>query len=632
MTAIPTLLVEFSTDDADEPTPTWVDVTADVRSFSTSRGRGDERTRVDAGTATLVLNNRNREWDPTTNSLLRPMNRWRIQAILPDASTEPVYLGYAESYDQQWPATGHDAVTVVSCADEFKVLAQDALPATDPPRDSYAELVLFDEPQGYWRLQDTELLKIEALVGDVQMINGGGSYARAATAIVGDWPVDGTSTPFGARSTTQRLFTVDADLAAGLPVQGPGDAAGLSAFTFETWFMSTEATPAADRIIASGPLSGGSPQWTLQLLTTGRLRGTARNSGGTTHTEDTHFLSANTWYHLAITVDGSLLKVYRNGTAFAGTAWSGVFGTMDAGGFLQLGTTTAVGGTRSYDEPAFYRRALSDARVLAHYTAGRLRGFQSVLDLSGDRIDDILDAVGSIAPRNLQQGSFRILPTYMVGQDPLSEMRRAESVESIDSVLFVAKDGTITFLQWDYRLTAPYDTPQATFTDDGTGLPYTDISVDYSDSFIANEWNVTADGETTETASDATSVSQFGKRTQALNIPLDETGGNAAQIAAAMLAKYKDPIFKITSLTTMLHTTDLSNTVPTLELGDMIEVIRDQETTEPTLYPATTLYPSTSLFPTLGGDPMVQASWIQKIDVDGAPKKPWRVQLGVSPI
>ena len=44
---------------------TWTDITSYVISFSTRRGRSDALGRIEAGTASLVLDNSDRRFDPT---------------------------------------------------------------------------------------------------------------------------------------------------------------------------------------------------------------------------------------------------------------------------------------------------------------------------------------------------------------------------------------------------------------------------------------------------------------------------------------------------------------------------------------------------------------------------------------
>ena len=132
--------------------PVWTTATASVRSFSVSRGRETELTEVDAGTATLVLNNRTRTFDPVQNPAIRPLNRWWIRSQF-TGETQDVFKGYASSYDQQWTPPS-DATTVVNCTDEFKILSLDRLPTMDPPRATYQALIESDHPVGYWTFDD----------------------------------------------------------------------------------------------------------------------------------------------------------------------------------------------------------------------------------------------------------------------------------------------------------------------------------------------------------------------------------------------------------------------------------------------------------------------------------------------
>ncbi len=160
---LPLLLVMYSTDDAATPVPTWTYVPdARVRSFSISRGRETQLQEVDAGTASLVLDNRNRAFDPLVNSAIRPMNRFWLREQF-SGVTESLFYGYAESYDQSWPGWGgSDAEVQVSLVDEFKVLALEALPVTSPPRDNYSDVVQADEPAGYWSMDDPAEILVQS--------------------------------------------------------------------------------------------------------------------------------------------------------------------------------------------------------------------------------------------------------------------------------------------------------------------------------------------------------------------------------------------------------------------------------------------------------------------------------------
>ena len=160
------LLISF--DDASESTPTWHYVTSFWRGYTTNRGRGNELARVDAGTITFTLDNRDRRFDPTYAAgpyypNVTPMNRvWH--RVRYGGETVDIFKGYVESWPQEWPSKGYDAVANVTAVDEFKILALDHLPTTDPPRDSYADLVAFDDPSGYWRLGDDPASRQHAAV------------------------------------------------------------------------------------------------------------------------------------------------------------------------------------------------------------------------------------------------------------------------------------------------------------------------------------------------------------------------------------------------------------------------------------------------------------------------------------
>ena len=149
----PELWALYSTDDATDTDPTWVDATTYVRSFSVSRGRESELQQIEAGTATITLDNGARTFDPAVNTGIRPLNRWWIREQF-SGETQSLFYGFAERYDQTTDRSDFDTIARVDCVDVFKLLNLDALPTTDPPRASYAELVASDNPAGYYPFND----------------------------------------------------------------------------------------------------------------------------------------------------------------------------------------------------------------------------------------------------------------------------------------------------------------------------------------------------------------------------------------------------------------------------------------------------------------------------------------------
>src|SRR5687768_2698192 len=101
-----TLRAWYSTDDVSDVTPTWTEASDLVRAFTISRGRENELADVDAGTASVVLDNRDRDFDPIVHPEIRPMNRWWLQVDMPEGDTLDLFTGYAERYGQGWPGWG----------------------------------------------------------------------------------------------------------------------------------------------------------------------------------------------------------------------------------------------------------------------------------------------------------------------------------------------------------------------------------------------------------------------------------------------------------------------------------------------------------------------------------------------
>ena len=105
---------------------TWTDVTTYVLSLSTRRGRSDALGRIEAGNATVVLDNSDRRFDPTYASSpyspnVLPMRKIRISAVY-SATTYYLFSGFVESWPPDWPG-GLDATTTIRCVDAFKYFA-----------------------------------------------------------------------------------------------------------------------------------------------------------------------------------------------------------------------------------------------------------------------------------------------------------------------------------------------------------------------------------------------------------------------------------------------------------------------------------------------------------------------------
>jgi len=252
--------------------------------------------------------------------------------------------------------------------------------------------------------------------------------------------------------------------------------------------------------------------------------------------------------------------------------------------------------------------------VLEHYNAGVNKGRRA--EASGTRIGALLDAVSSRAPRTIQAGARNVVPRYYSGQSPLEEMRLALEADDVDAQLWCSKSGGVVFLQDGHRSSAPYNTVQAVFGNaGGSELPYLDLQVSYDVGQVVNEWNVTRTGyqqnaPVTQTTSDATSQARYFKRSQSIGDVPTTSDASASAIATALLAKYKDPFYMVTSLKPKMADQQTAETVYSLDLCDRIEILWT---------------------PPGGGSRIDQTVFIQKIEHSGNPNGPPDCTLTVTP-
>jgi hypothetical protein len=434
--------------------------------------------------------------------------------------------------------------------------------------------------------------------------NGAGAVFPGA--IVGDTP-----NPYSAAYMNPGVYLTTGDLNLG----DPGEASTLGEFTIELWYQFAS-VPAGNQTVAFGPLTttAGIRQWAFTLTTTGAITFAARNNTPSTISATSSALAAGVWYHLVGQVQGGNVRLWVNGSQAASTAWSGnVQALGSTAGQLDMGISDAGTTVIAYfDEVAFYRIGLTSDRIAAHYQAGVQRGFLYGQE-PGERVIAVLDSVNSTAPRNINLGTRNMTGSYMTGQSPLGELESAREAENVDAALFVSKDGTITFLDAAHRSSSPYNTVQMTLGDaGGSELAYDEVSVDYSDDTLANKWDVTRTNGLTQTVSDATSISQHDTHPQSISdVPVTADSMTLA-IATGMLAKYKDPLLRGTSVVFDSVDGNATEQVFRRDIGDKVRMLRT---------------------PPGGGSRIDQNLFIDEVTVSGSNDGgPWSMVLGLSPL
>jgi hypothetical protein len=109
-----------------------IDVTTMVRSISINRGRNRDTEQFNAGTASVVFHDPNRDLDPlNTSSPYYPFVGPR-QPIEIYANGLPIYAGVITDWDLDYYNVDAGNVTTAQCADNFTVLANMTFDAWDP--------------------------------------------------------------------------------------------------------------------------------------------------------------------------------------------------------------------------------------------------------------------------------------------------------------------------------------------------------------------------------------------------------------------------------------------------------------------------------------------------------------------
>ncbi len=219
-----------------------------------------------------------------------------------------------------------------------------------PPTSAYGQMVLGDDPVSYWRLGDSGTSAV-----DQRAVNPG---------VFVNGPVQG-ATSLLASDTANKAVTLDgvndhvsALASSSLDITGP--------LTLEAWIKPT-ALPAAGSFAAivskpeSYALQLNGPQLELTIVQFGVRQRLLAPAGA---------IVAGQTAHVVASFDGTTRRLYVNGNEVASAALTG--GPTSTSNGLAIGSWNGqqefFAGT--VDDAAIYNKALSGARVAAHYTQG----------------------------------------------------------------------------------------------------------------------------------------------------------------------------------------------------------------------------------------------------------------------
>ena len=189
---------------------------------------------------------------------------------------------------------------------------------------------------------------------------------------------------------------------------------------------------------------------------------------------------------------------------------------------------------------------------------------------SGARVSDILDDVDwPIARRRIDTG------VASLGADVIAENTTALSyLQTIDvsegGALFIAKDGSVEFLE----RTASQGTPVMSFADDGTGVPFSDISLEFGTESLFTQVSVEYVGGTAVATAGSAVIGNYGL-TQLTVKTLLADSDEADDIADFYLFRFSEPQVRFDQLEVRMNgLTDAQQLqVLDLELGDPVDIV-----------------------------------------------------------
>jgi hypothetical protein len=205
--------------------------------------------------------------------------------------------------------------------------------------------------------------------------------------------------------------------------------------------------------------------------------------------------------------------------------------------------------------------------------------------LSGTRVTEILDLpeVNYPATRNIDAGSAALGggATFEIPANTNVLTYLQEVGTSEQGYFFVAANGDLTFTD---RITSAFSAPAAYFSDAGTNIPYTSLSVMYGQEFLYNKVVCAVEGGIDQTVNDVASQSEYGISTLNLSGLLLVDDAAALTLATDLLDRYKVPEYRFDKLQTIYNRLGAIDqaTLTAIDIAEVVSITRTYPTGTPT--------------------------------------------------
>ena len=211
----------------------------------------------------------------------------------------------------------------------------------------------------------------------------------------------------------------------------------------------------------------------------------------------------------------------------------------------------------------------------------QLNAFTPSAETSGVRVSAVLDRpeINYQGSRSIGTGSST-LGAYAVSQDTnvLNYLQQVNTSEQ--GYIFTSADGTLTFKG---RSSVLNPVAGASFTTNGTGIPYMTLVNQYGSELLYNYIVTQSPAGAAQTSSDATSISLYQAQNYNLLNLLNSTTTEVASLGSYLLGKYKNPVLRFTGVSCELAalTTAQWATIFAIDLTSIVAVQKDFSTGTP---------------------------------------------------
>lgn len=195
----------------------------------------------------------------------------------------------------------------------------------------------------------------------------------------------------------------------------------------------------------------------------------------------------------------------------------------------------------------------------------------AVEQFTGERVANVLDQSTVDWPadkRDIDTGNTNLLASNFAGENALEYLQLIETSEQ--GQLFIGKDGDLVFRS--HADSTPTTAGLVTFADDGTGINYKQVFVNYGTELMVNRATVETPANTAS-SDNSRSQTVYGVIAEEINT-LEIGSARAQELADYLVSKYADPEYRFEQILfdiTSLPGGDVS-TVMGLNIGDVVLV------------------------------------------------------------